>query len=143
MKIAFLSMPLAGHLNPMTALARRLQSRGHEIAFIGVPDVEFFALAAVPNFVPFCEKEYPAGSTSRAWGEAAKRHGLDVVLHTTQHLMPVLLKAALERPPEKLAGTGVEALVLDTTYLFLGLVPMSLVMPYAHSGISSILICAE
>jgi len=125
-------MPLLGHLNPMTALARRLQSRGHDIVFIGVPDVEFFARAADLNFVPFCEQEYSAGSTSRAWGEVAKRHGLDVVLHTTQHLMPVLLKAALERLPEKLAETDVEALVLDTTYLFLGLVPMRLGMPYVH-----------
>jgi hypothetical protein len=38
MTIGFLSMPLAGHLNPMTALARRLQSRGHKIAFIGIPN---------------------------------------------------------------------------------------------------------
>ena len=38
MKIGFISMPLAGHLNPMIALARKLQSRGHEIVFIGVPD---------------------------------------------------------------------------------------------------------
>jgi len=105
MKIAFLSMPLLKHLNPMTALARRLQSRGHDKVFIGVPDVEFFARAADLKFVPFCEQEYPAGSTSRAWGEVAKRHGLDVVLHTTQHLMPVLLKAALEHLPEKLAAT--------------------------------------
>ncbi|HEY4048691.1 MAG TPA: hypothetical protein VGM27_17635 [Acidobacteriaceae bacterium] len=29
MKIGFISMPLSGHLNPMTALARRLQSRGN------------------------------------------------------------------------------------------------------------------
>jgi hypothetical protein len=35
MKIGFLSLPLAGHLNPMTTLARKLQSRGHEVVFIG------------------------------------------------------------------------------------------------------------
>ena len=39
MKIGFLSLPLTGHLNPMTALARELQSRGHEVVFIGVPDI--------------------------------------------------------------------------------------------------------
>jgi UDP:flavonoid glycosyltransferase YjiC (YdhE family) len=38
MRLGFISMPVAGHLNPMTALARRLKSRGHEIVFIGVPD---------------------------------------------------------------------------------------------------------
>jgi UDP:flavonoid glycosyltransferase YjiC (YdhE family) len=35
MKIGFISMPLAGHLNPMTTLARELKSRGHEVVFIG------------------------------------------------------------------------------------------------------------
>ena len=33
MKIGFVSLPFSGHLNPMTALARRLQSRGNEIYF--------------------------------------------------------------------------------------------------------------
>jgi UDP:flavonoid glycosyltransferase YjiC (YdhE family) len=39
MKIGFISLPVTGHLNPMTALARKLQSRKHEVVFIGVPDV--------------------------------------------------------------------------------------------------------
>jgi zeaxanthin glucosyltransferase len=58
----------------MTALARKLQSRGNEVVFIGVPDVEPFAHAAGLDFVPFCEQEYPAGSiaqTLRSCVEAA------------------------------------------------------------------------
>jgi len=53
MKIGLVSMPLSGHLNPMTALARRLQSRGNEVVFFGVPDVEPFARAAGLDFVPY------------------------------------------------------------------------------------------
>ena len=49
MKIGFVSMPLSGHLNPMTALAHRLQSRGNEVVFLGVPDVEPLACAHVCN----------------------------------------------------------------------------------------------
>jgi len=67
MKIGFVSMPVVGHLNPMTTLARRLQSRGHEIVFIGVPDVEAFAHAAGLKFVSFCENEYPAGSVAKLY----------------------------------------------------------------------------
>jgi zeaxanthin glucosyltransferase len=40
MKVGFVSMPLSGHLNPMTALARRLQSQGNDVVLFGVPDVE-------------------------------------------------------------------------------------------------------
>jgi zeaxanthin glucosyltransferase len=65
-KIGFLSLPLAGHLNPMTALARKMQSRGNEVVFIGVPDIEPVARAANLEFAPFCEKEFPS-QTCRAW----------------------------------------------------------------------------
>jgi UDP:flavonoid glycosyltransferase YjiC (YdhE family) len=29
-----------GHIHPMTALARRLQTRGHEVIIFGIPDIE-------------------------------------------------------------------------------------------------------
>lgn len=36
MKVGFVSMPVTGHLNPMTALASKLQSRGNGVVFIGL-----------------------------------------------------------------------------------------------------------
>jgi zeaxanthin glucosyltransferase len=67
MKIAFVNMPLSGHLNPMRALARRLQSRGNEVVFFGVPDVEPFARAAAGlDFVPYGEAKYPVGSIEQS-----------------------------------------------------------------------------
>jgi UDP:flavonoid glycosyltransferase YjiC (YdhE family) len=46
MKLGFVSMPVTGHLNPMTALARKLQSCGNEVVFIGLPDAEPIVRAA-------------------------------------------------------------------------------------------------
>jgi zeaxanthin glucosyltransferase len=132
MKIGFVSMPLAGHLNPMTALARKLQSRGHEVVFIGVPDAEPIIRAANLNFVPFCEKEYPLGSVANGYARLATLHGLDVIEHSAREMHPGRCKAALEHLPEKLAETGVEALVIDTVHFFVELVPMRLGMPYVH-----------
>lgn len=132
MKIGFVSMPVSGHLNPMTALARKLQSRGNEVVFIGVPDAEPAVRAANLDFVPFCEKEYPAGSMAQGWGQVAKLHGLEVVQYSCKELIPGLCKAALEHLPEALIKTGVEALVFDTIYFFLELVPMRLGIPYVH-----------
>jgi len=43
----------------MAALARKLQSRGHEVVFIGVPDIERVVRAADLDFAPFCENEFP------------------------------------------------------------------------------------
>jgi zeaxanthin glucosyltransferase len=132
MKLAFVSLPVSGHLNPMTALARRLQSRGHEIVVIGVPDAEPFAHSAGLGFVAFGEKEFPLGSAAKLWGKVAKRQGLDVVRYSTQEQLPELIRLGLEYLPMKLRETGAEAVVLDTICFFHELAPMSLGMPYVH-----------
>jgi MGT family glycosyltransferase len=132
MKLGFVSLPLLGHLNPMTALARKLKSRGNEVVFIGVPDIEPIVRAANLNFVPLCEKEYPRGSMVKTWGEVAKLHGLGVIQHTLQQLTPGLTTAVLEHLPTKLAGAGVEALVIDIAHFFIEFVPMHLGIPYVH-----------
>jgi len=132
MKLGFVSMPLSGHLNPMTALARRLQSRGHEIVFIGVPDVEPFARAAGLPFVAYGEREFPVGSIARTYGRVANRQGLDVVQYTCREINPGLVRVGLEYLPATLRKTGVDALVLDTISFFHELVPMSMGIPYVH-----------
>jgi zeaxanthin glucosyltransferase len=132
MKVGFVSIPVSRHLNPMSALARKLQSRGNEMIFIGVPDAEPGVRAANLNFAPFCEKEYPVGSVAKRWGGVAKLHGLDVVEYTSRELIPGLIKAAFEHLPEKLRERGIKALVIDTVYRFLELVPMRLGMPYVQ-----------
>jgi zeaxanthin glucosyltransferase len=132
MKIGFVSMPLAGHLNPMTALARRLQSRGNEVVFIGVPDAEPIVRAANLDFVPICEQEYPPGSVAKEYAHLATLRGEDVLRYSARELHPRRLRATFEHLPEKLAATGVEALVIDTVHFFVELVPMSMGMPYVH-----------
>ena len=132
MKIGFVSMPLSGHLNPMTTLARKVQSREHEVMFFGLPDCGPAVRAANLSFIPFGEKEYPVGSVAEAYRPAAKLHGLDVVRYVAGHVSPGFCRAALEYLPKKLAETDVEALVIDTIHAFVQLVPMQLGMPFAQ-----------
>ena len=132
MKIGFVSTPLAGHLNPMTALARRLQSRGNEVVFFGVPDVEPFARAAGLDFVPYGETEYPVGSIEKVFSSVAKLHGFEVLRHTSMDLVPDLTRVTFDYLAEKLATTGVEGLVIDTIPFFIELVPLSMSIPYVH-----------
>jgi zeaxanthin glucosyltransferase len=132
MKIGFVSMPFSGHLNPMTALARRLQSRGNEVVFFGVPDVEPFARAAGLDFVPYGETEYPVGSIDKIYSSVAKLHGFEVVRHSCMDLNPDLTRVAFDNLAEKLAMTGIEALVIDTIHFFIELVPLSMSIPYVH-----------
>ena len=51
-----------GHINPMTALARRLQQRGHEVVFFGIPDIEARVRAAGVDFCRIGESDYPPGT---------------------------------------------------------------------------------
>jgi zeaxanthin glucosyltransferase len=132
MKIGFVSMPLSGHLNPMTALARRLQSRGNEVVFFGVPDVEPFARAAGLDFVPYGEAEYPVGSIEKLYSSVATMRGFEVVRRSCMDVNPDLTRVTFDHLAEKLITTGIEALVIDTVHFFIELVPLSMAMPYVQ-----------
>jgi zeaxanthin glucosyltransferase len=132
MKIGFISMPLTGHINPMTALARKLQSRGHEVVFIGVPDVGPYARAAGLNFVSYCDEELPLGSCASVVAPAAKLHGMETTRWTIQVAGRALFQLASQHLPRVIAETGIEALVIDTIHMYLEVIPMSLGIPHAH-----------
>jgi len=96
MKLGFVSLPFVGHLNPMAALARKMRSRGHEIVFIGIPDIEATIRAAGLTFIPFAENEFPVGSLDHYLAPISRLHGLAAVQKTNLHLTPDLAKAAFE-----------------------------------------------
>ncbi len=132
MKIGFLSLPLTGHLNPMTALARKLQSRGNEVLFFGVPDIEPIIRAADLAFVRYGETEYPIGSMARIFGPVAHLHGLDVIRFTAEKILPDLVEATFRNLPKTLIENGVEAMVIDNGYFLAQLVPTSLNLPFVQ-----------
>ena len=132
MKIGFLSVPLTGHLNPMTALARKLESRGHEVLFFGVPDVEPVIRAANLRFVPFCKKQYPIGSTEKIYRSVAKLQGDDVLRQHLGGITPSLLHDMPDCLHQKLEERNVDAMVLDKGHSFMELVPISLGIPFVH-----------
>jgi zeaxanthin glucosyltransferase len=132
MKIGFIAYPASGHLYPMTALARKLQSRGHEVICIGVPDIEPIVRDAGLTFVPYCEEEFPAGSLAEAYAPVAKMHGMEVVTYTCEKVFAPLARAALKHLPQALEKTGVEALVMDPIHFFLELVPIKMSIPYVQ-----------
>jgi MGT family glycosyltransferase len=132
MKIAFISLPFTGHLNPMATLARKMLTRGHEVVFIGIPDIEPAIHSAGLTFVPYCENEFPVGSLDKYLAPISKLHGLAAVRNTNLHLTPGLAKAAFEHLPRLIKKIGVEALVMDTLHRFLELIPLSLNIPCVH-----------
>ena len=131
MKIAFLGVRVPGHLNPMTTLARKLKARGHDVAFLSVPDTEPFVRAAELPFIPFCENDFPVGSLAKSMAALSKLQGqaaLEMAIKSVANTM----ESAFRNLPRTLRDTNVDALVLDESQRGLGAVPLHLGMPYVH-----------
>src|SRR5215470_3839437 len=132
MRIGFLSLPVPGHLNPMTTLARTLQARGHDVVFLSLADVAPCVEAAGLPFVPCAEAAYPAGSLGTLVRRLSALSGEDA-LHFTVHAMMQGYTAALFASlPETLAKAGVEGMVLDQYQPYVELIPMHLRMPFVQ-----------
>ena len=131
MKFAFITLPALGHINPMTALARRFQSRGHDVTFLVVPDAVPAILATGLNCIAFSEEDFPAGFFKNTFRQLSQLHGEDAVRHSFESLGQYL-SSALERLPAIIAKAGADALVMDATQYYLGLLPMHLRIPYVH-----------
>jgi zeaxanthin glucosyltransferase len=75
MKIGFISLSAPGHFHPMSAVARQLESRNHDIVMLSLPAMERFARAANLPFIPFGEKEFPADHSAEAFGTLSRLKG--------------------------------------------------------------------
>jgi zeaxanthin glucosyltransferase len=102
MKLGFICVNVPGHLNPMTALARHLQARNHDVVFL------YSSCAAGLPFVPGPEKDHVNESilkVSRMQGDDVLELSVRLVLAQTETILRSL--------PATVAATGVDALVLD------------------------------
>jgi zeaxanthin glucosyltransferase len=132
MRIGFLSLPVPGHLNPMTALARKLQSRGHDVVFLSLADVAPFVEAAGLPFVPCAEKAYPAGSLGKLVRRLSELSGEEALHFTVNAMMKGYTAALFESLPDTLSQARVDAIVLDQYQPYVELIPMHLQMPFVH-----------
>ena len=115
----------------MTTLGRRLKGRGYDVVSIGLPDAEPFVQAAELPFVPYCEKEYPAGSLREKMDQLSRLQGQDA-LELTHRSIAEILQAEFDHLTQALRETGAKALVLDGVQIELWLVP-SPIRRTAHS----------
>jgi MGT family glycosyltransferase len=132
MRVAFLSLPVPGHLNPMTALARKYQARGHEVVFLSLPDVAPFVQAAQLPFVPCAEDAYPQGSLGKYLPQLSRLSGTEALSYTVNEMMKGYTESLFRSLPETLHKAGADAIVLDQYQPYVELIPKFLGMPYVH-----------
>jgi zeaxanthin glucosyltransferase len=132
MRIGFLSLPVPGHLNPMTALARKLQSRGHDVVFMSLADVAPFVEAAGIPFVSCSETAYPAGSLGKLVRRLSELSGEEALHFTINSMMKGYTASLFESLPDTLSKAGVDGIVLDQYQPYVELIPMHLRMPFVQ-----------
>src|SRR5260370_16482586 len=113
MRIAFICPPIPGHLNPMTTLARALQSRNHDVVFISLPDGESSVRAAGLTFIPCAVKEFPAGSLKERFRQRSKLQGEEALRFILQNAAD-RTEAILNSLPATLTPAPLDSAVLNT-----------------------------
>jgi MGT family glycosyltransferase len=121
MKLGFICLNLPGHLNPMTALARQLQARNHEVVFL------YSSGAAGLPFVPALEKDH----INENRPEVSKMQGQDALQFSVRTVL-AQTEAVLKSLPLVVQANGIDALIIDTVQFYAELGAMQLGMPYVH-----------
>lgn len=104
--------PGTGHLNPMTALARSLQERGHEVVLFGIADTEARVRAAGIEFCRIGAEDYPPGTLDRLDSQMAGLKGLAAFRFTVERVRRSA-RMVLRDGPEAVRKADVEALLVD------------------------------
>ena len=121
MKIGFICPNLPGHINPMTALARRLQARNHDVLFLYSTRANGLPCIAGPMAD---EMNTNRPEISRLTGFDALAFYCGVAAKQTEMIFESL--------PKLLDATGIEALILDPIQFFVELVAKKIRIPYIN-----------
>lgn len=125
---AILCPPLPGHLNPMTVLARELESRGHRLTFLGFPDMRS-RLADGLGFVPFGGDDWPERSLDPYLGRLSRLGGPLSLLRLIRDLA-AFADSICSQLPKVLQRVAPDGLIIDQTDASASLVATALGVPF-------------
>jgi zeaxanthin glucosyltransferase len=134
-RIGILSFPSAEHFYPLTALGRQLQSRGHEVVYFQVADLEPPIRAAGLEFRQLGRDDFPPGTLRRLDEEIGKLEGLAGLRCALRRL--ILNATMLFRDaPAAIREEGVDALLVDQVEMAGGSVAEHLGLPFVSVALA-------
>jgi zeaxanthin glucosyltransferase len=111
-RIGAFCFPGTGHINPMTALARRLQRRGHEFVIFGIADTEARVRAAGVEFSLIGAHDYPPGSLQELDRRLGELKGLETFRFTVERVKNTALMV-LRDGPDAVRRANLDAMLID------------------------------
>ena len=102
----------AGHIYPMTALARRLMQRGHQAVFFGIADVEAQISGAGIEFCQIGASDYPMGTLAKLDRQLAEVKGLETFRSTVERVKNTT-RMVLRDGPDAVRRARVDVLLVD------------------------------
>jgi len=131
--------PGSGHINPMTALARALEQRGHSVVIFGIADVAARVRAAGIEFHQIGAPEFPLGTLKTLDDHLSQLSGLAAFQYTIKRVMDTGRMVFRDAPSAVLAER-VDALLIDEAdmsgtvaeHLKIAFVSVAIVPPMNH-----------
>jgi UDP:flavonoid glycosyltransferase YjiC (YdhE family) len=128
-RIGILSFSSPGHYYPLTALGRKLQSRGHDVVYFQVADLERPIQAAGLRFHPIGREDFPPGALRARDEEVGKLKGVAALrcgLRGIERKAKMLFRDA----PAAIREEGVDSLLIDQIEMAGGTVADLLGLPF-------------
>lgn len=104
--------PGTGHINPMTALARQLVLRGHQVVIFGIADTEARVRAAGIEFHLIGAEDYPPGTLQKLDRKLGELKGLETFRFTVERVKNTA-RMILRDGSRAVRETHVDALLVD------------------------------
>ncbi len=104
--------PGTGHINPMTALAKRLEQRGHQFVLFGIADIEARIRAAGIDFQLIGASDYPLGTLQKLDQQLAQLKGLATFRFTVERVKNTAAMI-LRDGPDAVRRRNLDAMIID------------------------------
>jgi zeaxanthin glucosyltransferase len=104
--------PGTGHINPMAALARRLQQRGHKVVIFGIADIEARVRSAGIDFQLIGASDYPLGTLQKLDQRLGELNGLATFRFTVERVKNTA-RMILRDGPDAARNANLDAMLID------------------------------